>query len=206
MVFVPANFWSNPVYNDPVTSGNWWNSLTFAQQTAVTNLCDKQLTGYTFMAHGAVGDQPGRHVWHYLAPWQTLPDSTFIVQGKFDWPTNCFYISAYDPSAPIYGFFNNNAVPLPTEDATSLKINMPCIAFNYLGQLTLDGQTIANRHEYIPLARGSVAPAWDPATKAYQLNPPDISEIPPGNSTKAYNIIDIEPLTGRAILQQPKVQ
>ena len=83
---------------------------------------------------------------------------------------------------------------------------MPCIAFNYLGQLTFDGQNPANRDEYIPLARGSVAPAIDPPTKAYQLNPPVISEMPDGNSTNAYNIIDIEPLTGRATLQQPKVQ
>jgi len=83
---------------------------------------------------------------------------------------------------------------------------LPCLAFNYLGQLTLDGQTMLGRHEYIPLARGIVAPAADPNTKAFQLNPPAISENPPGNSVNTYNIIDIDPLTGRATLQEPKLQ
>ena len=30
--------------------------------------------------------------------------------------------------------------------------------------------------------------------------------MPDGNSTNAYNIIDIEPLTGRATSQQPKMK
>jgi len=49
-----------------------------------------------------------------------------------------------------------------------------------------------------------VAPAIDPATKAYQLGSPIISEMPDGNSTNAYNIIDIEPLTGRATCNSRK--
>src|SRR5271156_3856435 len=67
MVFVPTNFWGtlpNP----------WFNSLTPAAQAVATNLCDMQMTGYNFIANGAVGDQPGRHSWHYLAQWQSLPD------------------------------------------------------------------------------------------------------------------------------------
>ena len=95
-------------------------------------------------------------------------------------------------------------IPFPTEDAPSVLL--PYIAFNYLGQLTTNGVDAAASHEYIPLARGNVAPAWDPVTKVYQLSQPDISEVPPGNSTNTYNIIDIEPLTGRTTLQQPKVQ
>ena len=72
MVFVPTNFWGDD-------TGVIWSSLnTHAQQTAATNLCDKQLTGYTFIAYGAMGDQPG-HAVHYLAPWQNLPDGTFIA-------------------------------------------------------------------------------------------------------------------------------
>ena len=77
MVFVPTNFWLN---------------LTAAerQTAAATNLCDKQMTGYTFMADGAIGDQPGQHVWHYLAPWQNLPDGTFIALWKFNPPVQPF--------------------------------------------------------------------------------------------------------------------
>jgi prepilin-type N-terminal cleavage/methylation domain-containing protein len=201
MVFVPTNFWNNPVYNTAAASTAWWGNLTTAQQTAATNLCDKQLTGYTFMAYGAMGDQPGQHQWHYLAPWQTLPDNTFIAQQKF---TNNASPSFYITNYTIYGF-TTKAVPFPTEVATNL--NLPCIAFNYLGQLTTNGVDAAISPELIPLARGSVSPAINPATRAYQLgSSPDVSEMPPGNSTNAYNIIDIDPLTGRATLQQPKMQ
>ncbi|MGO8680740.1 MAG: Tfp pilus assembly protein FimT/FimU [Limisphaerales bacterium] len=191
MVFVPTNFWDS-----------------LPSSAALTNLCDKQLTGYTFMAYGAMGDQPGQHQWHYLAPWQTLPDGTFIVTQKFspaafDAPQ---WNAEYHPNSDVTNFVTMN-VPFPTE--TNSPILMPCIAFNYLGQLTFDGQTVAGRDEYIPLARGSVSYGIDPATKTPQLRtltPDDISEMPPGNSTNAYNIIDIEPLTGRATLQQPKMQ
>ncbi len=61
--------------------------------------------------------------------------------------------------------------------------------------------------EYIPLARGSVSPAMDPSTKAFQLNSPSVSEMPPGNSTSAaFNLVQIDWLTGRAVLKYQKVQ
>jgi len=200
MVFVPTNFWVNLNVA----------GLTRAQQLAVTNLCDKQLTGYTFVAYGALGDQPGQHQWHYLTPWQQLPDNAFIALNKFSFQSSPpayngtpFYIPAYNSGVPIYGF-NTNAIPFPTVDSPSNA--MPYIAFNYLGQLTFDGQSVAARHEYIPLARGIVAPAADPATKVFQLNAPTVTEEPPGNSTNIYNLIDIDPLTGRATLQEPQLK
>src|ERR1017187_5937148 len=57
MVFVPPNFWNDISGTWPNT---WWSSLTAAQQTAATNLCDKQLTGYTFVSLRSAGDQPGQ--------------------------------------------------------------------------------------------------------------------------------------------------
>jgi hypothetical protein len=106
---------------------------------------------------------------------------------------------------PISQFNYSNRFPFPTE-TNSVGMDLPFIAFNYLGQLTTNDVDAAASHEYIPLARGSVAPAIDPATKAYQLNSPIITESPPGNSVNTYNIIDIDPLTGRATLQQPPVR
>jgi type II secretory pathway pseudopilin PulG len=208
MVFVPTSFWND-------ASGNfnnaWWNNLNAAQKTAARNLCDKQLTGYTFVSLRTVGDQPGQGKPHYIAPWRNLPDGTFIAQQKF--------VSAYTITDPINSsrtfsispFNYTDVIPFPTEDSPPYTTELPCIAFNYLGQLTTNGVDAVTSHEYIPLARGSVSPAIDPATKAYRLNPPatdppDISEIPSGNSVNTYNIIDIEPLTGRATLQQPKVK
>jgi hypothetical protein len=93
-----------------------------------------------------------------------------------------------------------------------LIVKLPYIAFNYLGQLTVDGQTLAARDEYIPLAQGSVFPAMDVASKRLIMEgppagSPSISEHPPGNSTNsAYNIVHIERLTGRATLEYQKVQ
>jgi prepilin-type N-terminal cleavage/methylation domain-containing protein len=191
MVFLPANF---------------WNGLTGAQlaMPATTNLCDKQLIGYTFVALGAVGDQPGRHAWHYLDSWRALPDNSFIASWKFT-PPGPLPAMVVD-GLQVYAF-GTNAFPFPTANAPLAMAVLPCIAFNYLGQLTTDGQNPASRNEYIPLARGSVLPAMDPATKAFQFNPPSVSETPPGNSTNsAFNLVDIDPLTGRATLRFQKVQ
>ena len=186
MVFVPTNF---------------WNGMTSAQQAlpATTNLCDKQLSGYTFVAYGTAGDQPGQHAWHYLEPWHVLPDGSFIALQKFA-GTNT--IASY----PIAQFYYTNTIPFPTETSAA-GVSLPCIAFNYLGQLSYDGQNPAGRDEYIPLARGSVVPALDPSSKVLQLNSPSVSEVPPGNSaSSAFNLVDIDPLTGRATLRFQQVQ
>jgi prepilin-type N-terminal cleavage/methylation domain-containing protein len=210
MIFCPTNFWMD---NGSSFQNPWWAKLTPAQQTAATNLCDKQLTGYTFVGRGTVGDQPGNHVWHYLAPWQNLPDGTFIAQQKFiEQPNQFFPIN--DPVSGavfnIYGFNVTNTIPFPTEDEVKNDPfpppRMPYIAFNYLGQLTSDGKNLAIRDEYIPLAQGSVSPAINATTKALQFNSPQVSENPPGNSTNiSYNIVHIDALTGRATLEQHKI-
>jgi prepilin-type N-terminal cleavage/methylation domain-containing protein len=214
MVFVPMNFWTEA---DGITfNNNWFVHLTQAAQTVATNLCDLQLTGYAFMAYGAMGDQPGNHQWHYLEPWQHLPDGAFIAVAKFtNSPTQ--YYTVTDPLSGaaynIYGFNTNNTIPFPTETNTvgtfppnSLPY-LPYIAFNYLGQLTVDGVNLAQLDEYLPLAKGSISLVWDPVTKALQFAAPNVMEIPPGNSTNsAYNIVHIDRLTGRAVLEFEKVQ
>jgi len=185
---------------------NFWNGLSAAQlaMPATVNLCDKQLSGYTYVAYGGAGDQPGQHAWHYLEPWQSLPDGTFIASWKFAPRAQSVTVPNFSSTVPIYGFMNA-PVPFPTVD--SAPVAVPCIAFNYLGQLTLDGQNPAGQDEYIPLARGSVFAAKDQTTKALQFSPADVSETPSGNSTSsAYNLVDIDWLTGRATLRFQKVQ
>ncbi|MDE3066825.1 MAG: prepilin-type N-terminal cleavage/methylation domain-containing protein [Verrucomicrobiota bacterium] len=203
MVFVPTNFWS-------------YLPAAVKDLPATSNLCDKQLTGYTFIAYGALGDQPGQHRWHYLAPWQTLPDGMFIAQQKFAEPSGFFYSIPKIPGVPssgaydVYGFNVTNTIPFPTE--TNLpavnppsQLYLPYIAFNYLGQLTFDGQNLAGHDENIPLARGNVFYAVN-ADKVPQFSPPQVTVFPPGNDTNAYNIIHIDALSGRAIWEQPRVQ
>jgi len=191
MVFVPTNFWAG-----------------LPASTALTNLADKQLSGYNFVANGAVGDQPGRHVWHYLAPWQNLPDGTFIAQQKFTGPYTIYdAVSGQNYSISEFNYTNN--IPFPTEtNAVAAGNNPPWlsyIAFNYLGQLTFDGVNPAGRDEYLPLAHGSVGYAVD-ENKVLQLSSPAVTEIPSGNSTNlSYNIVHIDALTGRAVLEYHKL-
>jgi len=201
LVFVPTNFWMVSA-TFPLPAGtfpnSWWTSLTPAQQTAATNLCSDQLSGYNFVAYGAMGDQPGQHAWHYLAPWQTLPDGAFIALQKFA-GTNTIQDPITFVQYPISQFAYTNTIPFPTDTATN-GVWLPYLAFDYRGQL------VSGRDEYIPLAHGSVLPAIDPNSKALQFGNPDVMEVPSGNSTNiAYNIVHIYPLTGRAVLEYHKM-
>jgi len=202
MVFVPQNFWNG------LSSAQ---TNTPAGMTAAINLCDKQFTGYTFVSLRSVGDQPGQGAPRYLAPWQNLPDNTFIALAKFtNSPAQSYIIT--DPISAaaynVYGFNTNVTFPFPTADAT-WWIPLPWIAFNYLGQLATNGPSgvgLSVKDEYIPIAKGSVLFARDPASKAFLFNSPDVLEMPPGNSTNSYNIVHIDRLTGRAVLEYQKTQ
>lgn len=226
MVFVPMNFWNLGGSMD----SQWYGNLTPAQLSAVTNLFSMQLCGYTYLADGALGDQPGRHTWHYLAPWQSLPDGAFIPLWKFANPNPNSYTQFADPANAnyrftIYPFGDTNLFPFPTQDTpiTAFTPYLPYIAFNYLGQLAnYSGQLLSSsdlspgQHydqdfvgggEDIPLAQGSIIPGRNVNTHAPIMGQPQVMEMPPGNSTNiSYNVIHIDPLTGRATLEYHKMQ
>ena len=111
----------------------------------------------------------------------------------------------------IYGFSVTNTIPFPVETNTTTtppSISdlpyLPYIAFNYLGQL-VSGQDPSG--ENIPLAKGSIILARDSATRALQFDSPSVMEMPPGNSTNSsYNIVHIDRLTGRAVLEFQKMR
>ncbi len=208
MVFLPTNFWTIP----PPNLSTWLSTLTPATRMALTNLVDKQLSGYNFISLGTVGDQPGKHNWRYLAPWQSMPDGVFIAAQKFRLPGSApFQIPQWQIDynrAPIYGFTNIIPVPFPT--ATNTPVNLPYLAFDYSGRLISELDSAGNYHDaYIPLAKGSVSYGLNPATKLPQLStvaPLDIHEIPPGNSTNiSYNVVHVDALTGRATLESYKM-
>lgn len=224
MVFVPTNFWAPTVYLNNNASGDynkWWTDLSAAQQSAVTNLYDRQMSGYAFISYGRLGDQPGQHAWHYLSAWQNLPDGAFIAAQKFGIPGTIISSQAtpmfqqWNQDYPhadnnvVYTFTNMISVPFPTETSSNVLF-LPSIAFNYQGQLTFDPQNpsdFSTRDEYIPLAQGSIYPARDPQTKALVQASPDVREIPAGNSTNiSYNMIHIDALTGRAVQEYFKIK
>jgi hypothetical protein len=198
-----------------------------AAWTALTNVVDKQLTGYNFISLGRVGDQPGQHAWHYLDDWKSLPDGTFIAAGKFlpqsyslaipGWQAN--YASQIDYSWKSLAGYQVNQVsgfaqwqiPFPTEK--SPLVAMPCIAFDQTGRLISEADVFGTyHHAYIPMAQGAVNYGID-ANKHPTLAPVlpgSIAEMPPGNSgignnNLSFNVIDIDPLTGRATQQQYKM-
>ena len=207
MVFVPTNFWMvSATFGGPGSFPNtWWNNLTPAQSNAAVNLCGEQLSGYNFVAYGALGDQPGQHAWHYLTSWQTLPDGSFIALQKFA-GTNTITDRITGTPYPIAQFRYTNNFPFPTASAAT-GVWLPYLAFNYLGQLVSEpGAPGSYSDAYIPLAHGSVLPAINPSTRALQFGSADVLETPPGNSTNiSYNIVHVDWLTGRAVLEYHKM-
>jgi len=223
MVFVPTNFFNlNNVNGQNLVSGVG-GLPSPDQQTAMTtlsNLVNLQLTGYNFLSFGQVGDQPGQHSWQYLSTWQSLPDGNFIAPGKFEsagvrttslgtalqnttWQQD--YAGKIDnwyyAQPQIYGFITVQ-IPFPTEQ--SPLVWMPCLVWDSTGRLISEtSDNISFHHAYIPLVQGSVGVGRD-VNKAPTLTtvaPNAISEVPPGNSTSiSYNIIDVDPFSGRARL------
>jgi prepilin-type N-terminal cleavage/methylation domain-containing protein len=210
MVFVPTNFFS-PAF---ITGLNNIAApdVRLTALTTMSNVLDKQLSGYSFLSLGKVGDQPGQHQWHYLATWQALPEGTFIAAGKYQFQNpatpilplqNDYRIDNWRHSTAgnqVYPF-TNALVPFPTE--LSPPVWMPCLIFDSTGRLISESDGINYHHAYIPLAQGTVSYGID-VNKQPQVTlvpPGSIVEIPTGNSTNiSYNVIDVDPLTGRAKL------
>ena len=220
MVFLSTNFCLQP--NAPA---NWLNNLTSPEKDVLTNLMDKQMSGYNFVAYGALGDQPGNHQWHYLDAWQTLPAGYLIAPWKFPWtasPQPYYFKDAINGNGfTVYPFDYTNAIPFPVADTNTiarasqgLMPSLPFIAFNYLGQLisSANDRDATGGGADIPIAQGSVAYAFDPQTKtsivsSTPLTSGAVAENPPGNSTNiTYNVVHIDPLTGRATLLYHHVQ
>jgi prepilin-type N-terminal cleavage/methylation domain-containing protein len=220
MVFLNTNFWFTP--------GNWVGSLTPAELNALTNVMPMQLSGYNFIAYGALGDQPGNHQWHYLDDWQALPQGFIIPPWKFTAIPQNYPFSFSDPinnnGFAIYPFNYTNNIPVPIADSNEIALAentannvhpyVPYIAFNYLGQLISSAidRDVAGIGQDIPIAQGSVAYPLIVTNKApliptTPLGPSAVSESPLGNSTNiTYNVIHIDPLTGRATLEYHHAQ
>jgi prepilin-type N-terminal cleavage/methylation domain-containing protein len=205
MIFLPTNFWTQ------MTAGQW-NLLTPAEKIAITNLSDKQLTGYTFFSSRVVGDQPGQTSERYYSDWQVLPDGIFIPEEKFVMRRSdgkaTYTIDDPAPPAtplksyPIYGF-TNCLVPFPKE-SSAVRIWLPCMVFNYQGRLI--SQPPSQDGENIPLAHGSVFYPRNPTNKVIVLGTADAEERPAGSGSISYNIVHVDWLTGRGHLERKENQ
>jgi type II secretory pathway pseudopilin PulG len=164
----------------------------------LTNLYGGQFTMYSLLALRSVGEQPGVATPRYLTPWRVMPNGTFIATNKY---------ALYDPNVTNgTRAFSTNGFPFPFSTNVTTKMMLPCIGFNYLGQL------VSGRDEYLPIAHGSIFYGRD-ATGAFAAQAADVAENPPGNTIYSpaypnnnYNQIHIEWLTGRAHVEKLEVQ
>ena len=217
MVFVPTNFWKKA--NWAFVPPNVRNSM------AVTQLYAAQWSGYVMFSLRGVGDQPGESFPRDVMRVKTLPAGTFFSPMKFPGGPQSAPQYQYPPAPPVaplkmgnnievYSFLTTASVPFPTADmlaSASLPgfIDLPHIAFNYLGQLVGPDGKILPYDENIPLARGTIS-YWRDQTTGLPIQPAagqpaiaNVSEVPPGNDVgTSYNVIHVDRLTGRARLEQ----
>ncbi len=207
MVFLQTNFWRDASNMYPPNT--WWNNLSAAEKSQVTNLSESQLGGYMFISQGKLGDQPGQRQsdWQYLDTWQALPQNNYIAAWKFKLPAGQTTLINGGPLT--VGSFKRAAVPFPTQ-TNKLLVTLPYVAFNYLGQLTTNGVDASYQDEYIPLAQGNVAFGYSASTKSATLTTVtagDVTETPlNGSTSSAFTLVHIDALTGRARLEFQKVQ
>ncbi len=210
MVFVPTNFWNDLNYNKN------WTAEDLAQ---ARQLLDKQYIGYNFVSLHSLGDQPGRSTPRYLGTWKTLPEGTFIDLTKFgpiNPPNFLYQTNGPTPSQvvrfTVRGFSWTNDIPFPRANTPSasaqrpLYVNLPYLAFNSMGQLVNSQNQLLNENQIIPLALGSVGIPRDQGTKTPIFAAPSFTQIPPGNSTLAFNLVNIDWLTGRARIERQEVR
>jgi prepilin-type N-terminal cleavage/methylation domain-containing protein len=205
MVFVPPNFWSD------VNFANLAAGFTPRDLQALTNIYDKQLVGYNFVTLRDVGNQPGQNRPRYLQDWRALPEGIYInpdikfYQGRLPLLNSAEIRNPLDGSLVrrVQGFDYTRDVPFPTADTLPAPgplgpyIALPCLTFNYQGQMISDAP-----EEVIALTRGRVAFSRSAGTRIAQQGLPDVREDPPGNSTNAYNLIVVDRLTGRASIDR----
>jgi len=207
MVFVPAGFWTDFPYNNQNLFNNLSTGFNARDRQALTNVLDKQLVGYNFVTLRDIGDQPGHSRARYLQEWRSLPEGVYIPPTKFT--NSSAFTAVYNPLngslvKDVRGFEVVRFLPFPspeTDPAGGGYIYLPCIAFNYQGQLVSPAKGRLLDEEVIPVVRGRVAQSRSPGSKLPQQGLPDVREDPLGNSTNSYNLIVVNGLTGRASIE-----
>jgi prepilin-type N-terminal cleavage/methylation domain-containing protein len=168
------------------------------------DLAPLQGRGYALLSLRSIGDQPGQPRPEYLTDWTELPSGWIFAPSKFNFPSAVVSFTNQNSFGPatwdVRAFQRTRALPFPVAEAPTNLFGLPYIAFDYSGRLT------SGRNEFIPLARGYVDPAIDPATGGFAPLPGTVTEDPKGNSFTEYNLIEIDWLTGRARLIQRTIE
>jgi prepilin-type N-terminal cleavage/methylation domain-containing protein len=187
MVFVPPTLTT-------AKKAVWKNTNELLQ---AQRLLAGQYTTYALFANRSLGDQPGRGTIRYLTEWKSLPEGILISPSKF---TNRWDVTSWIAAPATNRTFMYVPIPFPlvTSDTNALPNGLPCIAFNYQGQLVQPGSR--PQDEFISLTKGSVV--FQTSDSAGTVNTfgnvdPEVIQTPKNNSTNN-PVIHIDWLTGRA--------
>ena len=133
MVFSPSNIWDvirnvdreklPPRKKDP-------------RLLSLTNMIEKQFSGYAIVSMRTVGDQPGVEHPNYLTEWKQLPKGMLIAPHKI-------VQAGRDDKG-----FSTQLIPFPLADSSPAIL--PVVGFNARGQLK------SNIDQVIPLVMGNV--------------------------------------------------
>jgi len=151
-----------------------------------TNLAQQQYTAYAVYASRTVGDQPAQRKPRYLTEWKVLPDGVMFHPYKLTNNVTREYWLNEKTRQRSSGFTNWIETPLPHVDvhfpnAKGPLMSLPCIAFNYRGELVFPWlATGSTKPEFLSV------PSWCdyevlPIVKAggFYSAPVDLVEITP---------------------------
>jgi hypothetical protein len=191
VVFIPRDILV-PGYVDPASS-----LFDPQEKTNLFRLQGGPLTTYAVIGYRQIGEQPGGATPHYITPWRTLPEKTFIAEAMFNnFPPNGFH---WATNAPL---------PFPLSRSRQ-RTALPYLAFNPQGQcLPVRNPNGVTDDTYptdvfISLANGVINYTRDPGTG--QVLGFNAQEIPPQNSINASNVIHIDWITGRARMERADI-
>ena len=181
------------------------SSIGFLSANQQTNLSALEFTSFTMFAERSVGDQPGRPSRRYLDSWKSLPDGIFIAADKFNPATPYVMTNGKGVQRDVLPFAYDD-FPYPTSDSPN-TLSLPYIAFDPQGRLCdsqgrLPGYVSKGNYCIVPLARGST---FRPVGSTGAIVP---RESPPNNSKDSgtYNQIEIDAITGRAVVDRNGIQ
>lgn len=198
--------------SDSILNPSHWNTQ---QRTEVAKHANLQYTSYALFTKRSLGDQPGADNPRYITDWRTLPEGTFIPTNKFDMLIGLNPVARENQTLVNRPFFfgddstvaaSANLIPFPT--ATSPRIPLPYIAFDFQGRLKQPANVFLPHDVIVPISKGSIVYPQenpDPAqASAAGLRAAEVIETPKGNYTNN-PCIRIDWLTGRARVVRPKL-
>lgn len=185
------------VFVSPSIVKTSWSYLTPDERKQFDQLINGQFTTYAVFARRSLGDQPGPGRARYITQWQRLPEGLFISTNEFAYYDKTAWRNMAATNRPFL------YLPVPFPTAQSKEVLLPCIVFNYQGQLIHQVQSNNPGDEYIYISQGAVNFPKNPAGTV-TLADPNIVEKPQANWMRN-PYVRVDWLTGRSRVEHRKV-